>query len=54
VHLSEVRALFPAPGVCMAGKPSEEIIATGSIYLIGEIMEAIYHDVPVGEETLQD
>ncbi len=54
VHMSQVRELFPAPGICAVGQPGEEIIATGSIYLIGEIMEAIYHDVPVGEETLQD
>lgn len=54
VHLSRVRDLFPAPGACTVGEPGEEIVATGSIYLIGEIMEAIYHDLPVGEETLQD
>lgn len=54
VYYSSVRELFPAPGIGHAGAPGETIVATGSIYLIGEIMEALYHEVPVGEETLQD
>ncbi|NBD38995.1 MAG: bifunctional folylpolyglutamate synthase/dihydrofolate synthase [Verrucomicrobia bacterium] len=54
VCYSSVRELFPAPGIGHAGTPGETIVATGSIYLIGEIMEALYHEVPVGEETLQD
>lgn len=54
VHLGSVRELFPAPGICMAANPGETLVATGSIYLIGEIMEALYHDLPVGEESLQD
>lgn len=54
VHRSTVADLFPAPGACTAGLPGEHLVATGSIYLIGEIMEALYHEVPVGEESLQD
>lgn len=54
VHLSQLRDLFPQPGRCMAGGPGETLVATGSIYLMGEIMEALYHDVPVGEQSLQD
>jgi len=54
VYYSSIRELFPAPGIGHAGTPGETIVATGSIYLIGEIMEALYHEVPVGEETLQD
>lgn len=49
-----VRELFPAPGICHAGNPGEILVATGSIYLIGEILEALYHDAAVGEEALQD
>ncbi|MCC5834942.1 MAG: bifunctional folylpolyglutamate synthase/dihydrofolate synthase [Opitutales bacterium] len=51
---AKIRELFPAPGECVVGEAGETVVATGSIYLIGEIMEALYHEVPVGEETLQD
>lgn len=51
---ARVRELFPSPGSCAIGELGETLVATGSIYLIGEIMEALYHEVPVGEETLQD
>jgi dihydrofolate synthase/folylpolyglutamate synthase len=54
VFESTVRELFPAPGTCHAGEAGQELVATGSIYLIGEIMEALYHEVPVGEQVLQD
>ena len=54
LHRSSVRELFPAPGICQAGLAGQDIVATGSIYLIGEIMEAIYHEAPVGEQVLQD
>lgn len=54
VHKATVRELFPAPGVCVPGTPGGTVVATGSIYLIGEILEALYHEVPVGEHLLQD
>lgn len=54
VHERTVNELFPAPGICTAGTAGETLVATGSIYLIGEIMEALYHEVPVGEQVLQD
>lgn len=54
VRNSNVRACFPSPGMAQAGDPGEILVATGSIYLIGEIMEALYHEIPVGEESLQD
>lgn len=54
VYQSTVDQLFPCPGICRAGSPGETLVATGSIYLIGEIMEALYHELPVGEQALQD
>ncbi len=54
IFRSKVKDLFPRPAVCTAGHPGAGLVATGSIYLIGEIMEALYHDVPVGEQVLQD
>ncbi len=50
---SSVREIFPTPGVCTCAEPDEIIVATGSIYLIGEIMEAINNRLPVGEHILQ-
>lgn len=54
VEHSSVEALFPAPGVCSIGGPGETIVVTGSIYLIGEVMDALYHEIPVAEGSLQD
>lgn len=54
VHDGTVADIFPAPGLCHVGSPGETLIVTGSIYLIGEIMESLYHESPVGEESLQD
>jgi len=54
VHHSTIAGLFPAPGVCTAGRPGEDLVATGSIYLIGEILEAVHHGNAVGEHLLQD
>ena len=54
VHRSTVADLFPFPGVCSVGEPEDVIVCTGSIYLLGEILEALDHPSPVAEETLQD
>jgi dihydrofolate synthase/folylpolyglutamate synthase len=36
-----VPALFPGPGKCTVGQPGDTIVLTGSIYLIGEVLERI-------------
>lgn len=54
IHRSSVRDLFPAPGICALGEKGDTIVVTGSIYLIGEIMDAAYHGATVGEGVLQD
>jgi len=51
---SELATLVPRPGVLKLGTPGETIVATGSIYLIGEILEALFCSRPVGESVLQD
>lgn len=51
---SDVRQVFPEPGVCSVGSPGETVVITGSIYLLGEVMEAVFHDAPVAEFVLQD
>ena len=50
---SSVREIFPFPGLCTCAEPYEVTVATGSIYLIGEIVEAINNHLPVGEHILQ-
>ena len=53
VRKSKVESLFPFPGYCSEGEGGETLVATGSLYLIGEIMESIYHEIPVREHLLQ-
>lgn len=54
VRRIEVNEAFPSTGVTTLGEAGEILVATGSIYLIGEIMEALFHKVPVNEHSLQD
>lgn len=54
VTRSSVKGLFPFPGHCAAGEPGDTVVTTGSIYLIGEVMEALMHETPVAEHYLQD
>lgn len=54
VTQGEVRSLFSEPGRCQVGEAGETVVVTGSIYLIGEVMDALYHAVPVAEGSLQD
>ncbi|MEY4940138.1 MAG: hypothetical protein RIQ93_1873 [Verrucomicrobiota bacterium] len=41
VMRDSVARLFPSPGKCAAGGPTDVIVVTGSIYLLGEIMERL-------------
>ncbi len=54
VRESTVHELFPEPNTCILGDAGQPLVATGSIYLIGEILEALEYGRAVGEETLQD
>ena len=49
-----VDSLFPVPGVCTAGVDGDPVVLTGSIYLIGEVMERLQAASPVAETELQD
>jgi dihydrofolate synthase/folylpolyglutamate synthase len=49
-----VEGLFPAPDRCTAGEPSDAIVVTGSIYLLGEVMARIEPARGTGEGRLQD
>ncbi len=53
VRQSEVSHLFPAPGECTLGQPGDSIVVTGSIYLIGEVLELLQSGTRA-DDTLQD
>jgi dihydrofolate synthase/folylpolyglutamate synthase len=54
VRRSQVAEIFPALGECALGGQGDTIVATGSIYLLGEILERFAHPTPAAEGTLQD
>jgi dihydrofolate synthase/folylpolyglutamate synthase len=54
VRQGRVSEIFPAPGECVLGNPGDPIVVTGSIYLLGEILERFAHAAPAGESVLQD
>lgn len=52
INESTVSALFPEPGVCRAGDREDILVATGSIYLLGEILTRLENGG--GSINLQD
>ena len=54
VRCTSVEALFPAQGRCTLGGAGDIVVVTGSIYLLGEVMDRLLHDVPVGQGNLHD
>jgi len=54
IRHAEVKTIFPYPGLCRVGEKGDILVATGTIYLIGEILEALNYDFPVEEQSLQD
>jgi dihydrofolate synthase / folylpolyglutamate synthase len=54
VRRATVDELFPGEHRCAVGAPGGTIVVTGSIYLLGEVMDRLLHAVPVGQGTLQD
>ncbi len=53
VHRADIAALFPAPGHCVLADPGAPIIATGSLYLLGEVFTRLQEGAK-GEGRLQD
>jgi dihydrofolate synthase/folylpolyglutamate synthase len=49
-----VADVFPGPDCCAIGGPADTVVVTGSIYLIGEVLERIEPDRGAGEGHLQD
>jgi len=51
---STLAELFPESGTCTAGRPGDTVVVTGSVYLIGEVLERIAPGRGPGEGRLQD
>ncbi len=50
----KLESIFPSPGTCSLGQPGDTIIVTGSIYLIGEVLERIQGKDSVDGSGLND
>ncbi len=51
---SSVAAVFPDATTCTPGTPGETVVVTGSIYLLGEMLERLEPRRGTGEGKLQD
>tara|TARA_B110000438_G_scaffold293914_1_gene334507 strand:- start:420 stop:1787 length:1368 start_codon:yes stop_codon:yes gene_type:complete len=54
VQRAEVNTLFPAPQTMTLGEVGDTVVVTGSIYLIGEVLDAMTSKVSRSEGDLQD
>ncbi len=54
VRRATVDALFPGPDQCSVGGPSDMIVVTGSIYLLGEVLSQLEPERGSNEGKLQD
>lgn len=54
IHHQQLEDIFPAVGTCSLGAPGDTIVVTGSLYLIGEVLERLTCETPVQQGKLQD
>ncbi len=54
IHRATVESVFPNAATCAVGGPDDTIVVTGSIYLLGEVLERIEPGRGAGEGRLQD
>ncbi|MBI2814352.1 MAG: bifunctional folylpolyglutamate synthase/dihydrofolate synthase [Opitutae bacterium] len=54
VHRGTVAQLFPDARTCAVGDPGDTVVVTGSIYLLGEVLERVEPGRGAGEGKLQD
>ncbi|MEI6108116.1 MAG: folylpolyglutamate synthase/dihydrofolate synthase family protein [Opitutae bacterium] len=54
VRRGTIEAIFPDERTCTVGGPDDTIVVTGSIYLLGEVLERIEPGRGAGEGKLQD
>ena len=54
IRRAEVARLFPTPHQCAVGDPGDTVVVTGSVYLVGEVLERLAPERGPGEGRLQD
>jgi len=54
VHRGTLEQIFPDAHTCTVGGPDDTVVVTGSIYLLGEVLERIEPGRGAGEGKLQD
>lgn len=54
VQRGELTEIFPDPRTCTVGGPGDTVVITGSIYLLGEVLERLEPTPAVSESRLQD
>ena len=54
IHRGSLASIFPDAHTCTVGGPRDTIVVTGSIYVLGEVLERIEPGRGAGEGKLQD
>lgn len=54
VQRGDLATIFPDAKTCTLGLPGDTVVVTGSIYLLGEVLERLAPNVSGGENRLQD
>ena len=54
VYHRQLEDILPAVGICTLGEPGDTIVVTGSLYLIGEVLERLTCETPIEQGRLQD
>ena len=54
IYHQQLEDIFPAVGICTLGESGDTIVVTGSLYLIGEVLERLTCETPVQQGKLQD
>ncbi|MDD3180674.1 MAG: bifunctional folylpolyglutamate synthase/dihydrofolate synthase [Opitutaceae bacterium] len=54
LHRASLAEIFPSGQTCALGGPEDTVVVTGSIYLLGEVLERIQPDGGAAEGRLQD
>ncbi len=53
-HRANLSKLLPAPGACTLGEVGDTVLVTGSIYLLGEVIEKMEYAESPNQSMLQD
>jgi dihydrofolate synthase/folylpolyglutamate synthase len=53
IRRGELTEIFPDSGTCTLGRAGDTVVVTGSIYLLGEVLERL-EPVAASERRLQD